>query len=501
MPYLLAMQCSTAACRQLTLSGAPRTSPAEMMLPHRFVHLAANLARAGGRRVIALIAVAATTLGPVAAQGPGRKPSLVRDAETEQLLRDYAVPIFRAAGINAGATKIFLVNERTFNAFVANGQKIFVNVGALMDADTPNEVIGVLAHETGHIQGGHLARFRQELAKAKVLSAIGMLASAGAVVGAATSGGRVGTSGPAGMGTIAGSQELVMRNLLAYQRSEEQAADQAAVRYLGATGQSPAGMLKTFRKFSDSALFRSTALDPYLLSHPLPSERIGQLEALAKKSPHLDKKDAPALQARHDLMRAKLFGFTERPETVLRRYPERNTSAPARYARAVLAYKSGRLSESLSLMNGLLGEQPNNAYFWELKGQALLESGRARESVEPLRRAVALAPGAVPIRAMFGHALLATGDARLLDQAIKELSNATTREPDLAEAHEHLATAYGRKGNIGMAELASAQAFFNRGDLKYAQTQASRAMEKLPKGSPGWLKAEDIFNYRPPGSN
>jgi predicted Zn-dependent protease len=486
---------------QLTRSTAPRRSPAKMMLRPRFALASACLAWPGWRRLTALIAVAATTLGPVAAQTPGRKPSLVRDAETEQLLRDYAAPIFRTAGINSSATKIFLVNERTFNAFVANGQKIFVNVGALMDAETPNEVIGVLAHETGHIQGGHLARLRQQLANAKVLSVIGMLASAGALVGASQSGGRVGTNTAGSLGTLAGSQELVMRNLLAYQRSEEQAADQAAVRYLTATGQSPAGMLKTFRKFADSGLFRSTSLDPYLLSHPLPTERIGQLEELAKKSPHFSKKDAPALQARHDLMRAKLFGFTERHETVLRRYAHSNTSAPARYARAVLAYKSGRLSESLSLMDGLLREQPTNAYFWELKGQVLLESGRAREAVEPLRRAVALAPGAVPIRAMLGHALVATGDSRFLDQAINELSNATTRDPELGEAYEHLATAYGRKGNIGMAELASAQAFFNRGDLKYAQTQASRAMEKLPKGSPGWLKAEDIFNYRPPGSN
>jgi predicted Zn-dependent protease len=452
------------------------------------------------RRLTALAAAVAVALGPAAAQAQNRRPSLVRDAETEQLLRDYAAPIFRTAGINAKATKIILVNERSFNAFVANGQKIFINVGALMDADTPNEVIGVIAHETGHIQGGHLARLRQQLANAKILSVIGMLASAGALVGASQSGGRVGTSGAGSMGTVAGSQELVMRNLLAYQRSEEQAADQAAIRYLRATNQSPAGMLKTFRKFADSGLFRSSALDPYLLSHPLPTERIAQLEVLAKQSPHLDKKDSAALQARHDLMRAKLFGFTERHETVLRRYPAGNNSAPARYARAVLAYKSGRLSEALSSLDTLIREQPGNAYFWELKGQALLESGRAREAVEPLRRAVALAPAAVPIRAMLGHALVATGDRNLLDQAIQELSNATTREPESAEAYQHLATAYGRKGNIGMAELASAQAFFNGGDLKNAQTQASRAMEKLAQGSPGWLKAEDIFNYRPPGS-
>jgi predicted Zn-dependent protease len=426
---------------------------------------------------------------------------MVRDAETEQLLRDYMGPIFRAAGISAKATQIILVNERSFNAFVANGQKIFVNVGALMDSETPNEIIGVLAHETGHIAGGHLARLRQEVTKAKALSVIGMLAGAGAVVGASQSGGRVGGAGTGAMGTLTGSQELVMRNLLAYQRTEEQAADQAALRYLTATGQSPSGMLKTFRRFNEAAIFQSGTLDPYRLSHPLPAERIAQLETLAKQSPHFAKKDAPALQARHDLMRAKLFGFTERPETVGRRYPLRDTSAPARYARAVQAYRSGRLSDALATMDGLIREQPGNAYFHELKGQALLESGRALESIEPLRRAVSLQPGAVPIRAMLGHALVAAGESRFLEEAIRELSNASIREPEFGEAFRHLATAYGRKGNIGMAELSSAQAFFNAGDLRNAQTQASRAMQKLPPGSPGYLKAEDIFNYRPPGSD
>ncbi len=455
------------------------------------------------RRLAAGILTATLAVAPAAAQTPppSAGPRIVRDAETEQLLRDYALPIFRAAGINAKASKIILVNDRAFNAFVANGQKIFINVGALMDAATPNEIIGVLAHETGHIAGGHLARLREQVANAKVLSVIGLLAGAGAIAGAATSGGQVGNPGMGAMGVLSGGQELIRRNLLAYQRSEEQAADLAAVRYLTATGQSPKGMLDTFARFADNGLFRSNSLDPYLLSHPLPTERISQLDRLAKQSPHFAMRDSAALQARHDLMRAKLFGFVERPDSVLRRYPPSNTSAPARYARAVLAYRSARLSEAISGIDGLIAEQPGNPYFHELKGQALLESGRAREAVGPLRRAVSLAPGAVPIRAMLGHALVATGDDGALDEAIRELTNATAREPESGEAFRHLATAYGRKGNIGMAELASAQAYFNAGDLVNAQTQASRAMSKLKPGSAGYLKAEDILNYRPPGTN
>jgi predicted Zn-dependent protease len=224
---------------------------------------------------------------------------------------------------------------------------------------------------------------------------------------------------------------------------------------------------------------------------------VSQLERLAKQSPNFGRKDPPALQARHDLMRAKLYGFVERPDSVLRKYPPSNTSTAARYARAVLAYKTGRLSDALAGIDGLIAEQPNNAFFHELKGQALLEAGRARQAVEPLRRAVSLAPNGAPIRAMLGQALLADGDP---NGAIRELRNATTREPDSPDPFRHLAMAYGRKGDIGQAELAAAQGFFNSGDIKNAQTQASRAMAKLPAGSPGYLKAEDILNYRPSSS-
>ena len=213
------------------------------------------------------------------------------------------------------------------------------------------------------------------------------------------------------MGIATGGQELVRRNLLAYQRSEEQAADHAAMRYLSATGQSPKGMLDTFARFADFGPV------PLPRGRPL-SRQPSAADASASASSNGWRSRArispprtrPALQARHDLMRAKLFGFVERADTVLRRYPPSNTSAPARYARAVLAYKSGRLSEALAAIDGLLAEQPDNPYFHELKGQALLESGRAREAVGPLRRAVALAPNGVPIRAMLGQALVASGD-------------------------------------------------------------------------------------------
>jgi predicted Zn-dependent protease len=450
------------------------------------------------RRVIAVAAAASLALAHGPAAADDKKPTIIRDAEIEQLLREYTAPIFRAAGIPSGKVTVTLLGDRAYNAFVADGRRIFVNVGALMDSNTPNEIIGVLAHESGHIAGGHLARLREQLANAQIIAIAGMLLGAGAIVGAANSGNRVGNPGMGAAGVIGGSQEFARRNLLAYQRGEEQAADRAAVRFLDATKQSSEGLLATFRRFADASLFSSKSVDPYLLSHPLPQERIANLETLAAASPYRNIKDSPALQARHDLMRAKLYGFVERPDTVYRRYGQADQSAPARYARAVVAYRNGRQAEALALMDGLLAQQPNNAYFWELKGQILLESGRASESLAPLRKAVSLAPSAGLIRALLGHALVATENGAYTDEAIRELLNATEREPDAAEAYRHLATAQARKGNIAMAELNSALFFFNTGQFSEAATQASRAMAKLPQGSPGWIRAEDIVNFRPP---
>lgn len=449
---------------------------------------------------MAALAGASVALAPLAsfAQQPDGKPkqTIIRDAEIEQLLREYSAPIFKAAGIPSGAAKIVLVSDRAFNAFVANGRKIFINVGALMDSKTPNEVIGVIAHESGHIAGGHLARLRQQLANAQILSVAGMLLGAAAMAGAARGGNSVGNAGSGAMGVMMGSQELVMRNLLAYQRTEEQAADRAAVRFLDATGQSTKGMLDTFRRFADNSLLLSS-VDPYRVSHPMPNERIAALQALAKESRNYDKADPPALQARHDLMRAKLFGFVERPENTLRRYPPYDKSLAGRYARAIATYRSGRTMDAVSQMDELIREQPGNAYFWEMKGQALLEGGRPQQAIPALQKAAGLAPSSGLIRTMLGHALLATDSPGRLDEAIRILANAATREPESPEAFRHLGMAYGRKGNIGLAEAATAQYYFLLGDLQNAQTQASRAMAKLPAHSPAYLKAEDILNFRP----
>ena len=435
------------------------------------------------------------------AQDPARGIPLIRDSEIEQLLRFNTQPILRAAGVAQQNIRVVIINDRAFNAFVADGKSIFVNIGVLMDAATPNEVIGVLAHESGHLAGGHLAGCGRRSRTRRSSRSPGCSSASAAWSRAARSGGSsMGNAGIGAMGAIAGPQELVRRSLLAYQRSEEQAADRAAVRFLAAAGMSAKGMLTVFRRFAENGAFLSQAIDPYTISHPMPRERIAQLETLARQSPNFDKPDPAVLQTRHDLMRAKLMGFVEREGGVARRYGMADQSMAARYARAISDYRSGRMAQALAAMDRLIGEQPKNAYFLELKGQALLEAGRAREAVPVLRQAVALAPQAGLIRQMLGHALLQTGDRRLLDEAIRELSNAATREPDISDGYAQLAMAYGRKGDLAQADLASAQAAFTR-EACTARQLAARAKGRFPVGSPGWVKSDDIASYKPPTPN
>lgn len=468
----------------------PYKSPAPK--PRGRVSPASRLAAAALAALLALPAAPP----PATAQQGGRLP-LIRDAEIEQLVRDYAAPLLKAGGLNQGSVEIVLVNNRTYNAFVADGTRMFINTGVLVEAQTPNEVIGVLAHETGHIVGGHLARLRDAVARAQTIAVIGaLLGIAGAVAGAAS-----GSSSAAqgGFATAMASGSAAQRTLLAYQRTEELSADRAGLTLLEKTGQSGRGMLRTFRRFADQMLVSSRLADPYAQSHPMPRDRIAQLETLVEQSKFAAATDSPALQLRHDMMRAKLVAFLDGATGVARRWGAADQSMPARYARAILAYRFGNPVEAGRQIDALIAAEPGNPYFHELRGQALLESGRAREALAPLRRAVALAPGQPLIRVMLGQALVATNDKALLDEAIRELTVGIGRERlGAGGAYRQLAIAYGRKGDTGMADLMIAQGLFAEGAVAEARAMANRAQANLKQGSPGWLRADDIISYKPP---
>jgi predicted Zn-dependent protease len=431
-------------------------------------------------------------MAPLPVRAQGGIP-LIRDAEIEQLLRDYTRPLLRAAGLAQQNIQVVIINDRAFNAFVMDGRRIFVNSGALMDAKVPNEIIGVLAHEIGHIAGGHLSKMREQMAKAQTQSIIAVLLGVGAAVAAARGG-----VGGSPMGAILGPQEVIRRSLLGYIRAQEEQADRAGVKFLTATSQSAKGMHDTFKRLADEIMFAARAADPYAQSHPLPAERVQALATIAKESPFWSKTDPPELISRHELMRAKLFGFLDRVDSIARRYPQSDQSLAARYARAIATYRHAGIRAALPQMEALIQAQPGNAYFHELKGQSLLESGRGADAIPSLRQAVKLSPHPALIQIMLAQALIGSNNKQLAEEAVGLLKTALAEEQESPEGFAQLAMAYSQKGDLAQADLASAQSAFARGDMKTARQIASRAKTRFPIGSPGWVKADDIASYRAP---
>jgi predicted Zn-dependent protease len=447
-------------------------------------------------KLTALTTAVALAMTPTLAAAQQKGPPILHDTESEQLLRDYTRPILRAAGLEKQNIQMVIINESVFNAFVADGRRIFVNYGAMMQSETPNQIIGVLAHETGHLAGGHLAKLRERLAEAQTQMIIAMLLGAGAMVAGSSGGGNSGLAN-AGAAAMSAPGEVIRRTLLSYVRQQEENADKAGVKFLTATGQSARGMYETFRRFTNESLFAARGADPYVQSHPMPAERVRALEELARSSPYWDRKDDPALQMRHDMVRAKISAFMERQDTVYRRYPLSNTSLPARYAHAVTTYLHGDLRSALAQIDGLIQLQPANPYFYELRGQALLEGGRPAEAIAPLRKAVQLSNHAPLIEMLLGQALVASDNKAYTEEAIAILRNATARETEAPIGYMQLAMAYGRKGDYAQADLASAQAAYLRGDNKTARDLASRAKTRFAIGTPGWVKADDIVSAKP----
>jgi len=450
-------------------------------------------------KLTALTTAVALALAPMAALAQeNRGPPVLRDAETEQLLRDYTRPILRAAGMEKQNIQMVIINQSVFNAFVADGRRIFVNYGAILQSETPNQIIGVMAHETGHLAGGHLAKMREQMAQAQTQMIIAMLLGAGAIAAGAGSGGGAGSGlANAGAAMMSAPGEVIRRTLLSYVRQQEENADKAGVKFLTATGQSARGMHETFKRFTDESLFAARGADPYVQSHPMPAARVAALEELARSSPYWDKKDDPALQLRHDMVRAKISAFMERQDTVYRRYPLSNNSLPARYAHAIATYRHGDLRSALTQIDALIQQQPNNPYFYEVRGQALLEGGKPLEAIAPLRKAVQLSNNAPLIEMLLGQALVAADNKAYTDEAITILRAALARESEAPIGYMQLAMAYGRKGDYAQADLASAQAAYLRGDNKTARDLASRAKTRFAIGTPGWVKADDIVSAKP----
>ena len=419
-------------------------------------------------------------------------PTVIRDAEIEGLLRIYAGPIFKAAGINANAAHVVVIGAEGINAFVAGGQRIFVNSGLITRAPTPNTVIGVLAHESGHIAGGHLAKLNNAMGEASTEAIIGTLLGVAAIVGGAAAGSN--TASQAGTGIILGSQNTAQRGFLVYQRAMEATADESAMRYLAATHQSAKGMLDLFRILANESLASTHGTDPYAYSHPLPFDRLRTLEAQAQASPDYNKPDDPALMMRHRLAQAKLVGFLT-PLQVFSRYPASDNSLPARYAHAIAFFRRGDLRAALPIIDTLTAEAPQDPYFWELKAQAYLENGRADEGLPFIKKARAILPNNGLLQILHAQILLGSENPAHADEAITLLKQARITEGEEPGLYKYMAQAYGLKKDIAQAQLATAEFAYSTGDMKSAVEKASLAKKYLKQGSPEWLRASDIESF------
>lgn len=432
----------------------------------------------GARNLLAAAALAlAGSIESAAAQ------SVLRDVEIEQFLDDYSLPVFRAAGVPADEIEILIIGDQRLNAF-AGGLVMGVNTGLLTISDTPSQIQGVIAHEAGHIAGGHTARSDEALSAATKPMLLSLVLAAGAIAAGAPD---------AGLGILGLGQRIGLANVLKYSRGQESSADQAALTYLEAIGRSGSGLIESFEKMRNDQLIHGQKINPYLQSHPLAVQRVTALEERAKAQPHYGVKDSPEEIARLRLIQAKIRGFMQDVNVTLRQYPLTDQSEPAHYARAVAYYRSADIERALKEIDGLLAAHPDNPYYHELKGQMLFEFGRVAESIAPHARSVELAPGKALLLINEGRALAATETPENLNAAVTALKSALLLEPDNSFGWFELARAYGSLGKDSLADLAMAESRYNEGAKPEAAQFAKRARSRLEKGTPEWRQATDII--------
>ena len=433
--------------------------------------------------IVAVIAI--VSLSVSLASAPARAAG-IRDAEIEHTIRTYASPLLRAAEIEQRDFGLHIVNDKALNAFVARGQRIFITSGLLMSAERPGQVIGVLAHEIGHITGGHLARLEGALDDARSQALIGQII--GLALGVLAK-----DAGVAAAGTAAGTG-VAVKNLLKYSRIQEQSADQLAVNLLDQTQTSARGLLEFFELLQDQELLVRARQDDYVVTHPLTQNRIGFVRNHVAKSPYSDKKLPTILQAMHDRMVAKLKGFINPPSRTLFEFKADDPSVMARYARAVAYFRDARIAQALPLIDGLIADAPGDAYFHELKGQMLFENGRIKEALPSYQKAVDLQPGQPLLRVGLAHAQIELNQPDLISVALRNLEQAIRYDRFMPLSWRLAATAYGRSGDIGMSALALAEQNLLLGRNLDAAGQAKKAQRLLKDNSPSWLRAQDIVN-------
>jgi len=410
------------------------------------------------------------------------EPTILRDTEIESDIRTMVSPIWRAAGLTPADVAIYLVQDDRINSFVSAGQAVFINTGLILGSETPNELIGVIAHETGHIAGGHVLRAADAMHKATIESLIAM---AGAALASAAGHSAAPMIAAAGVG---------QQSFLRFSISQEATADHAAMNYLDLTGQSARGLLTLFETLQSQELLTGDKDDVWSRTHPLTAERIEYLRHHVEISPYSNVPEPPAVVELMKAAKVKLHAFLDEPKTVLAAYPESDKSMLARYARAIAYYRIPKLDLALSTIDGLIRDYPKNPYFRELKGQMLFENGRVQDAVGPYEEAVKLAPKSPLLRISLSQVYLETNQPVLNKRAIAYLNDASRAEGRESEVWHFLAVAYGRDNQLGMAALSLAEEAFAAGKKKDAIEQSQRARQLLPKGSASYARADDIHH-------
>lgn len=443
---------------------------------------------AQNRNIFNILAVAVwliTGLGAGLATTPAAAQSLIRDAEIENIIRAYAAPLLDAAGIDPEAFHTHLMDSDELNAFVANGQRLYITTGLLRRSANAGQVLGVMAHEMGHIAGGHLARLKDAMDNASRTALITQLL--GVAVGA--------LSGQPGAGLVigGGGGQVAERSLLSFSRGQEQAADQAAVSYLDHAHISSAGMLAFLSVLEQQEFLQTSRQDPYIQTHPLTRDRIAFVRAHVQRSPYSNRPLPDGFEDMHRRMVAKLDGFLAPPGNTLAKYKATDRSVAARYARSIAFYRQANLTEALPLIDSLIAEESRNPYFRELKGQMLFENGRLKEALPEYQTAVRLKPGEALLLTSLAHVQIELNDEALLGPAVENLKRALHADRSFPLAWRLAATAYGKRGEMGLSAWSLAEYNFLIGRKGDARALAEKAARLLKRGSPAWLRAQDII--------
>lgn len=419
---------------------------------------------------------------------PAHAQTLIRDTEIEAYMQGWFKPVFDAAGMNPDQVNIIIVQDPQMNAFVAGGANIFLYTGLLQKTENPGEVIGVVAHELGHITGGHLIRGREKLEEASYETILGMILGAGAAV-ATGDGGALATIGAA-------SSSMAQRRFLSYSRTFEASADQAALKYMETAKINPSGLKTFMQKLEGQELRPTSQQSEYVRTHPLTRDRVETIAARVTQSAFANASYPATWVTQHKMMLAKLTGFIT-PEQVAWTYDDNDSSIASLTARTVAAYRQNEVDRALKLADQMIAREPSNPYFHELKGQMLVDFGRVKDALAPYQKAISLKPDAPLIRTALAHAQIETAgnNKSSLQSALENLRRAQKEEPRSTRIHRLMATAYGRLGDEPRAKLHLAEEALLQGREDYAKSQAQIAQKGLPSGSPDWIRAGDILNY------